>query len=66
MGGNNFLSYLFWRLSRISPLAWAFILFGIALILVRFESDFIKKLAIPPTIIGLLLFYQAIFRGKMY
>ena len=66
MGGYNLLREIIWKLSHISPLVWAFILFGVALILVRIESDFTKKLAILPLVIGALLFYQAIFRGKMY
>ena len=66
MGGYNLLREIIWKLSHISPLVWAFILFVIALILVRIESDFTKKLALLPLVIGALFFYQAIFRGKMY
>jgi hypothetical protein len=57
---------IFYKLSRWSPLGWAFILIVVALILVRIDSGFTRKLAILPAVIGLLLFYQAIFRGKMY
>ena len=66
MGGYNPLRELIWKLSRLSPLVWAFILFGFALILVRIDSGFTRKVAILPLIIGVLLFYQAVFRGKMY
>jgi hypothetical protein len=55
-----------WRLSHISPLVWAFILLFVAFLLVKIPTDFTKKLAILPTVIALLLFYQAIFRGKIY
>jgi hypothetical protein len=61
----NFREFSY-KLSRWSPLAWAFILFGVAFILVRIDSGFTRKLAILPLLIGLLLFYQAIFRRKMY
>ncbi len=53
-------------MARWSPLAWAIILIAIAFGLVMIESDFTRKLAIAPAILGLFLFYQAIFRGKMY
>ena len=54
------------RLSHISPLAWAIVLLIVAFLLVKIPTDFTKKLAVLPTIISLFLFYQAIFRGKMY
>ena len=66
MGGNSIWQEIYYRLSRLSPLAWAFILIIVALLLVRIDSDFTKKLALLPTILALLLIYQAIFRGKMY
>jgi len=66
MGRNSIWAEIYYRLSRLSPLAWAFILIIIALLLVRIDSDFTKKLALLPTVLALLLIYQAIFRGKMY
>jgi len=57
---------IIWKLSRMSPLVWAFILLFIAFILVKVGWDFAKKLAVLPTVIAFFLFYQAIFRGKMY
>ncbi|MEX0622224.1 MAG: hypothetical protein WD187_04540 [Candidatus Woykebacteria bacterium] len=57
---------IFYKMSRWSPLAWAFILILVALGLVSIDNSFIRKLAILPGVIALLLFYQAIFRGKMY
>jgi len=55
-----------WKLSHISPLAWAIIALVIAFLLLKIPTDFTKKLAILPTIIALFLFYQAIFKGKIY
>lgn len=54
------------KMARWSPLAWAIILIAIAFGLVMIKTDITRKLAILPAIIGLFLFYQAIFRGKMY
>lgn len=54
------------KMSRWSPLAWAIILIAIALGLVMIETSFTRKLAILPAVIGLFLFYQAIFKGKIY
>gem|GEM_PF-6715491 len=62
---NNWKDIL-WKLSRMSPLAWAFILLVIAFIFIQLPWSFAKKFAILPGVISLLLFYQAIFRGKMY
>lgn len=53
-------------MARWSPLAWAIILIAIAFGLVMIKTDITRKLAILPAIIGLFLFYQAIFKGKMY
>jgi 4-hydroxybenzoate polyprenyltransferase len=55
-----------YKLSRWSPLAWAFILLLLALLLMWVPTSFTKKLAILPGVIALFLFYQAFFRGKMY
>jgi len=55
-----------WKLSHISPLVWAFALLFIAFLLIKIPTDFTKKLAALPLIVAILLFYQAIFRGKMY
>lgn len=60
------LREFFWKLQRISPLAWGIILILLALLLVKVDGDFAKKLAILPTVIAIFLLYQAIFRGKMY
>lgn len=51
---------------RWSPLVWAIIFIAIAFGLAMIESDFTRKLAIAPTILGIILFYQAIFKGKIY
>ena len=53
-------------MSRWSPLAWAIILIAVSFALVMIETDITRKLAILPAIIGLFLFYQAIFKGKIY
>ena len=57
---------ILWKLSRMSPLAWAIILLVVAFLFVQMPWGLAKKIAILPGIISLLLFYQAIFRGKMY
>lgn len=54
------------KMARWSPLAWAIILIAIAFGLVMIKTDITRKLAILPAIIGLFLFYQAIFKGKIY
>lgn len=54
------------KMARWSPLAWAIIFIAIAFGLVMIETDITRKLAILPAIIGLFLFYQAIFKGKIY
>jgi hypothetical protein len=58
--------HFFWKLSLLSPLVWGAILLLVALILIRVDGDFFKKLAILPTIVALFLFYQAFFKGKIY
>jgi len=62
----DIIGKIIYKLSRWNPLAWAFILLLVALLLVRIPTGFTKKLAILPTVIAFFLFYQAIFRGKMY
>ena len=54
------------NMAQWSPLAWAIILIAIAFGLVMIETDITRKLAVLPAIIGLFLFYQAIFKGKIY
>ena len=39
------LREFFWKLQRISPLAWGIILILVALLLVKIDGDFAKKLA---------------------
>lgn len=54
------------KISRISPLAWGFILIALAflLILVPFWKSFFRTLAIMPLVVGSLMLYQAIFKNK--
>ncbi|OGY24202.1 MAG: hypothetical protein A2172_01515 [Candidatus Woykebacteria bacterium RBG_13_40_15] len=57
---------IIWKLTRMPIIAWAIILLVAAFLLVQLPWDLAKKFAILPGAISLLLFYQAIFRGKMY
>jgi hypothetical protein len=57
---------IIWKLARISPLVWAFVLLFVAFLLIKIPTDVTKKLAALPLIVAILLFYQTIFRGKMY
>ncbi|OGY25984.1 MAG: hypothetical protein A2Z24_02605 [Candidatus Woykebacteria bacterium RBG_16_44_10] len=63
---NSFWRDIIWRISHISPLVWAFVLLFVAFLLIKIPTDFTKKLAALPLLVAILLFYQAIFRGKMY
>ncbi len=65
MGWNNLFYDILQKLARVSPLAWASILMVIAFLLIQIDVTFIKRLAIAPLIIAILLFYQAFWRGKM-
>ena len=65
-GFQMFLRQIYWKVIHWSPIVWTFILIVVALILIRLDTDFTKKMAILPTVIAILLFYQAIFRKKMY
>lgn len=66
METQNKFKNIIWKLSHWPIIAWAIILIAVAFILVEIHTDFTIKLAILPGVLGLLLFYQAIFRGKMY
>ena len=66
MGGNSLLREILARLARINPLAWAFILIILAFFLIQIPITFIKRLALAPLLIAILLIYQALWRGKMW
>jgi hypothetical protein len=66
MESANKFRDIIWKLSRMSPLVWAFILLSVAFVFVKIDGSLMKKFAILPTVVAFFLFYQAIFRGKMY
>ena len=66
MGGNSLLREILAKLARINPLAWAFILIILAFLLIQVPVTFIKRLALAPLLIAILLIYQALWRGKMW